>query len=136
MYRNVHRGVLLQKGAGLGSMFGALSRWLIPLIRRGAKVAVRHGSTFAKSKGGQAILKTAKKELSKGGATLAKNVISGKNPKKDVKKDLRRASTNIVNAALNLEQQRRPKGGKRVAKKRRQTGGSGRVVKRRKSSWI
>ena len=131
MYRNIHHGSTLQRGGGIGSIFASLGRWLIPLITKGTRVAVKHGSTFAKSKAGKTILRSAQKELGRSSARLAKNVSEGKNPKRDMRKDLKRASSNILNSALNLEKARNGKKAKKIPRK---SGGAS--TARISPSWI
>lgn len=127
---NVHRGQTMQRGAGIGAIFASLGRWLIPLITKGTKAAVKHGSAFAKSKAGKTILKSAQKELGRSGARVTKNIVAGKNPKRDMRSDLKRASSNILNSAINLE-----KKSKKIPRKKR---GGAKTPRRARipPSWI
>lgn len=114
-YNIIHRGPKFQAGrgaytsrqggAGVGAIFSALGRFLIPLFRRGGSAALKSGITFAKSKAGKRAIKKATKGLTKTGMNLATNIVKGKNAKKDLSNDLQNAASQVVSA---VNQKKKP----------------------------
>lgn len=108
-----------QSGAGLGAIFGALGKFLLPLFRRGGSAALKSGIRFAKSDVGKDVIKKATTSLTKTGSNLASNVILGKNPKKDLSRDLKRAADKVVSAVQNPKKKKKPVKKKKAIGRRR-----------------
>ena len=79
-------GVRVQRGYGLGSLFGSLARAVIPLFKQGAKTI------------GKAAVKT--------GFNIAKDVMSGQNIKAAAKKRSQETGAHLVNKAIRSVQSR------------------------------
>jgi len=91
-YRMIHRGPYMQRGMGIGSLFRSLFRAVIPMAKSGAKTLMTQGVRAVKSRTGRKLLKTAKRELTKGNIKAITGLISGQdNVAQDAKEDLTRA---------------------------------------------
>lgn len=71
--RRVHRGVYIQTGKGIGSIFAGLFRALRPLLSGGAKIAVKSGKKVLQNKAVQQALTEAGSEALKSGIDLVKS---------------------------------------------------------------
>ena len=89
---NFHRGVPIQQGAGLGSMFSGLFRALVPA----AKTAVK---TIAKNDGIRSAGKYLKKEATRAAVDTALEALQGKPVGAAAKKRLKTATKNILQAS-------------------------------------
>lgn len=92
--RRVHRGVYIQTGRGIGSIFAGLFRALRPLLTGGAKIAVKSGKQVLQNKAVQQALSEAGSEALKSGINLIKN--TGKNASTPKKKATGRAAPPVV----------------------------------------
>lgn len=112
----IHRGSVYQRGSGIGAIFGALGKFLIPLFKRGGSAALKSGIQFAKSDTGKRVIRKATSSLGKTGSNLASNIVLGKNPKKDLSRDLQRAANRVAKAAQKSPKKRKPLGKKKHKK--------------------
>lgn len=102
---SVFSGAPVQRGAGLGNILGGIGRAIIPLLKSGGKALLRQG------------LNT--------GFSVARDVLTGKNIKRSVKRRAKEAAGNLLdNASTSLltpikRNTKRPKAQKRGIKKRR-----------------
>jgi len=93
----VYSGAPYQRGYGLGNIFSAISRPVLPLIKSSAKAV------------GKQVLRT--------GVGFASDVLAGKNAKQAAIERAKSAGTKLLNQAVGPKKRKRPQG--RVQKKRR-----------------
>lgn len=77
------QGIQYQRGSGLGSLFGRLFRFILPVAKRFGKSA----------------LKTVGKEAANAGAHILGDVVQGQNIKQSLKQHGRKAAGNLINKA-------------------------------------
>ena len=90
-----HRGVAIQQGAGLGSIFSGLFRTLVPVAKR----AVRTVGRFVKSDGVKSAGKYLGKQATRAAVDTALEALEGKPVGKAAKARLKNATKNILQAA-------------------------------------
>lgn len=83
-----HKGQFLQRGQGIGSIFGSLFRSVIPAAQFLGRAIM--GSPVTKN-----VLDVAKKSAIQSGLQLAQDVLGGENVKESVKKGLGRVGGDI-----------------------------------------
>ena len=91
--RNIYRGVYTQRGVGVTAVLSGLFRLLTPFIRRGAKAALKSAPV-------KAALKSAKKSAVKTVGQATSDLLSGRNPKKGARMNLKRAQAGIERALM------------------------------------
>lgn len=102
---SVFSGAPVQRGAGLGNILGGIGRTIIPLLKSGGKALLRQG------------LNT--------GFSVARDILTGKNIKRSVKRRAKEATGKLLEAASTSvltpikRKTKRPKAQKRGVKKRR-----------------
>lgn len=95
-------GARIQRGYGLGSLFGSLARAVLPIFKQGAKTV------------GKAAVRT--------GFDIAKDVLAGQNLKTAAKNRARETGTRMVNKAVKSIQSRvNPQTGGGLKRKRKQS---------------
>ena len=108
-------GVRIQRGYGLGSLFGSLARAAMPLLKQGAKTI------------GKAAVRT--------GFNIAKDVLSGQNVKTAAKNRARETGARLVNKAVKSVQSRiTPQTGSGIKRKSASTAVTSTPVKRARAS--
>ena len=108
-------GVRVQRGYGLGSLFGSLAHAVIPVFKQGAKPI------------GKAAVKT--------GFNIAKDVLSGQNIKTAAKKRAQETGAHLVNKAVRSIQSRiTPQTGAGIKRKGAQTTVTSSQIKRARTS--
>ena len=90
-----HRGLRIQHGTGIGSIFGSLFRALTPLAKGVAKGALTTAKTAAKSNLGKRV----KKDLTKAAVNMALDTLKGEDIKSSAKTHLKQASKDILESA-------------------------------------
>jgi hypothetical protein len=93
--RGAGRGSYVGNGAGLGNFLSSLWRGLIPLFRRGVKVAAKTAVKAAKSKTGKSLIKSAKKSAKKAAFKGAARLLQGEDVIEGAKSDLGAAKRDI-----------------------------------------
>jgi len=101
VFRVVHRGPLLQRGNGLGSLFRSLFKAVIPLAKSGARTLMNTGIKAAKSSTGRKLVGAMKKEVKKSGIKALGNLITGEDVVKGMREDLGNARKRIGRTLLN-----------------------------------
>jgi hypothetical protein len=86
-----HQGPYLQRGGGLGNIFGSLFKAIIP-------AASKLGRNIIKSPLTKSILKSAKDTAVEGGLTLASDALRGRDMGESVQKNLKRARSRVADA--------------------------------------
>jgi hypothetical protein len=94
-----YSGVPLQRGYGLGGIFGSLFRTIFPFIKQGAK--------------------TVGKELLKTGVSIASDVVSGQNVKSAAKQRFQETGKTLADKAVNKAKSMLGGGYKRKRKARK-----------------
>ena len=92
-----HRGLRIQHGTGIGSIFGSLFRALTPLAKGVAKGALTTAKTAAKSNLGKRV----KKDLTNAAVNMALDTLQGQDIKSSAKTHLKKASKDILESAKN-----------------------------------
>ena len=90
-----HRGVRIQHGTGIASIFGSLFRALRPLAKGATKTLFTTAKAAAKSNAGQKI----KKNLKDAAINMAIDSIQGKDVKTSAKTHLKKATKDILEAS-------------------------------------
>ena len=90
-----HRGVAIQQGAGLGSIFSGLFRTLVPVAKRAVKTVGR----FVKSDGVKSAGKYLGKQATQAAVDTALEALEGRPVGKAAKTRLKNATKNILLAA-------------------------------------
>jgi len=101
VFRMVHRGPLLQRGSGIGSLFRSLFKAVIPLAKSGARTLMKTGIKVAKSSTGRKLAGAVKKEVKKSGIKALGNLIAGEDVVKGMREDLGNARKRIGKTLLN-----------------------------------
>lgn len=108
MYMSVHRGPLIQRGRGIGTVLSRAFKYLVPLVSKGAKAIFSSPVT-------RELATTAKNEAVKAGVGAISDIIEGKDARPGLKsalKGTRRKSARILRASVT-------KGGSKTPRKRR-----------------
>lgn len=108
-------GARIQRGYGLGSLFGSLARAVVPLFKRGAKTI------------GKAAVRT--------GYNIAKDVLSGQNIKTAARNRTQETGTQLINKAVKSVQSRfTPQTGAGLKRKRVKSANTSSQVKKTRTS--
>lgn len=97
-----HRGLPIQQGAGLGSMFNSLFRTLVPVAKR----AVKSIGSVVKSDGVKSAGRYLKKEATRAAVDSALEALEGKKVGASAKKRLKNATKNVLLAARSYEEKK------------------------------
>ena len=100
-----HKGVLLQKGRGIGGVFNSLFRTLLPIGKAVLKSSPKIIKSTAKSPLGRKLRKSAKKVA----LNTAKNLIESGDIKQTLKKsieDSKQEVSNALNSSKNLRKRK------------------------------
>ncbi len=106
-----HAGKYMQRGGGLGALFGRLFKSISPLFKAGVKSAARLGSKALKSDAAKGLAKVAKESAVETGTNLLKNLIKGEDVKEGIKNDIikaRKRVTKSVKESLSKRQKKNP----------------------------
>lgn len=103
-----------QRGHGIGNIFGSIFRTLLPIVKPA--------------------LKTAGKELLKGGVDVVSNIISGSDAKTALKKATKRGLSNLTSKAGQFinEEMNSPKKPKIIRKRKSANSRPSKIIKKRK----
>ena len=85
----IYRGSTIQRGYGIGSIFKAIFRFLVPLFKKASPILKTAGKSLAK-KAGKAVLKS--------GANVLANAIKGEKIENSFKKELQKTRDNVSNS--------------------------------------
>jgi hypothetical protein len=133
--RGAGRGSYVGNGAGLGNFLSSLWRGLIPLFRRGVKVAAKTAVKGAKSKTGKSLIKSAKKSAKKAVFKGAARLLQGEDVIEGAKSDLGAAKRDVcktLDKSADSANKEKGSGKRRANKKTLAIGGVGKVGKRKK----
>ena len=100
-----HKGVLLQKGRGIGGVFNSLFRTLLPIGKAVLKSSPKIIKTTAKSPLGRKLRKSAQKAA----LNTAKNLVESGDIKKTFKKSIEDSKKEVANALNSTESPRKRK---------------------------
>ena len=94
-----HRGVLIQRGRGIGGVFNSLFRTLLPIGKAVIKSTPKFIKQTAKSPLGKKLQKSAQKVA----INTAKNLLETGDIKKTLKKSIKDSKKELSNALLSSE---------------------------------
>ena len=100
-----HRGVLIQRGRGIGGVFSSLFRTLLPIGKAVIKSTPKFIKQTAKSPLGKKLQKSAQKVA----INTAKNLLETGDIKKTLKKSIEDSKKEVSNALLSSENRRKRK---------------------------
>ena len=100
-----HKGVLLQKGRGIGGVFNSLFRTLLPIGKAVLKSSPKIIKTTAKSPLGRKLRKSAQKVA----LNTAKNLVESGDIKKTFKKSIEDSKKEVTNALNSTKSPRKRK---------------------------
>ena len=100
-----HKGVLLQKGRGIGGVFNSLFRTLLPIGKAVLKSSPKIIKSTAKSPLGRKLRKSAKKVA----LNTAKNLIESGDIKQTLKKSIEDSKQEVSNALNSSKSSRKRK---------------------------
>ena len=100
-----HKGVLLQKGRGIGGVFNSLFRTLLPIGKAVLKSSPKIIKTTAKSPLGRKLRKSAQKVA----LNTAKNLVESGDIKKTFKKSIEDSKKEVANALNSTKSPRKRK---------------------------
>jgi len=95
MERYYRQDRYLQHGHGLGSFLSGVVRSIIPWLSKAAPKVISVASKAARSKTGQTIMNTAKKEMKKAALKAAASQLKGQNGVKGAKRAVKEASAEL-----------------------------------------
>ena len=100
-----HRGVILQRGRGIGGVFSTLFRTLLPIGKAVIKSSPKIIKNTAKSSLGRRLRKSAKKVA----ITTAKNLLESGDINKTLKKSIEDSKNEVSNALRSSKESRKRK---------------------------
>ena len=100
-----HRGVILQRGRGIGGVFSTLFRTLLPIGKAVIKSSPKIIKNTAKSPLGRRLRKSAKKVA----ITTAKNLLESGDINKTLKKSIEDSKKEVLNALRSSKESRKRK---------------------------
>ena len=100
-----HRGVLIQRGRGIGGVFNSLFRALLPIGKAVIKSTPKFIKQTAKSPLGKKLQKSAQKVA----INTAKNLLETGDIKKTLKKSIKDSKKEVSNVLLSSENRRKRK---------------------------
>ena len=90
---------LIQRGGGLGNIFRSIVRRVRPLIQK----LTAAGKAAINSPAGQETIRDVKKQATSSGMKLVSNLLAGKNPTKQLKRDARKMGSDLSKKVASMD---------------------------------
>jgi hypothetical protein len=129
----IHRGPIIQRGAGIGSILKGLIRFIQPVFRKGIRTLTKSGKKFIQNEAVKSLGNKGSKMLMESGKNILADVVKGTPIKESVKKELNQTKEKIRGELVKLIDQQSDQIIKSNKKIKRRTGN---VRKRKKKNGI
>lgn len=94
-----HKGKFLQRGAGLGNIFGSLFRSIAPMVKKFLPTAKAYATKIIQNPVTKSLAQTASESAGKAGMQLATDILSGENVGESLKKGVKTVGSDVIETA-------------------------------------